>query len=81
MATIRDSVELHYIEAGIGAPVVFVHGSLSDYGYWEAQVRAFAEKYRAIAYSRRYDWPNDNRRGAATPPPSTPRTWPGSSTG
>jgi non-heme chloroperoxidase len=65
VATIRDNIQLHYVELGIGAPVIFVHGSLSDYSYWEGQVRAFAGKYRAIAYSRRYNWPNDNaaRRG------------------
>ena len=65
VAYIRDGVRLCYVELGIGAPVIFVHGSLSDYRYWEGQVRAFAGQYRAIAYSRRYNWPNDNpaRRG------------------
>jgi non-heme chloroperoxidase len=63
--TVGDGVELHYVERGAGVPVVFVHGSLSDGGYWNDQVAAFAASgYRAIAYSRRYNPPNTNR---ATP--------------
>ncbi len=40
--------------------MIFVHGSLSDYEYWEPQLQAFAKHYRAIAYSRRYNYPNSN---------------------
>lgn len=65
LAAIRDGIRLYYVSEGIGAPVIFVHGSLSDYGYWDGQMAPFAAKYRAITYSRRYNWPNDNpaRRG------------------
>ena len=59
---VGHGVELHYVERGTGVPVVFVHGSLSDGGYWTNQVNAFAKAgYRAIAYSRRYNPPNNNR--------------------
>lgn len=57
---IGDGITLHYVDEGSGIPVVFVHGSLSDGGYWADQVGPFATHYRAIAYSRRYNWPNDN---------------------
>lgn len=57
---IGHSVTLHYVEQGKGVPVVFVHGSLSDYGYWQDQMGAFSQHYRVIAYSRRYNFPNDN---------------------
>lgn len=57
---IGDGVVLHYIEAGRGPPVIFVHGSLSDYSYWHDQVEGFASRYHALAYSRRYDYPNTN---------------------
>jgi pimeloyl-ACP methyl ester carboxylesterase len=40
--------------------VIFVHGSLSDGGYWADQIDPFAKHYRAIAYSRRYNYPNVN---------------------
>ena len=49
---------LHYLDIGKGEPVVFVHGSIGDYRVWEAQLDTFATKYRGIAYSRRYAWPN-----------------------
>jgi non-heme chloroperoxidase len=57
---IGHGIKLHYVEMGTGDPVVFVHGSLSDYSYWEDQLPHFAESYRTIAYSRRYNPPNMN---------------------
>ena len=48
----------HYIDIGKGEPVVFVHGALSDYRSWGAQMDEFAKSYRVIAYSRRYAYPN-----------------------
>ena len=57
---IGNNITLHYIEQGTGIPVIFVHGSLSDLSYWQDQVGAFSESYRAIAYSRRYNFPNQN---------------------
>lgn len=59
---VGHGVELHYVDRGTGVPVVFVHGSLSDGSYWNDQVNAFAKAgYRAIAYSRRYNPPNNNK--------------------
>jgi pimeloyl-ACP methyl ester carboxylesterase len=57
---LRDGVELHYLERGKGVAVIFVHGSLGDYSTWDTQLGPFAETYRAIAYSRRYNYPNTN---------------------
>jgi len=59
-ADIGHGIALHYVEEGKGTPVIFVHGSLSDGGYWADQLGPFAKHYRAIAYSRRYDYPNVN---------------------
>ena len=53
-----NGVELSYVDQGRGVPVVFVHGSLEDYRSWQPQVDAFAERYRAVAYSRRHNYPN-----------------------
>jgi pimeloyl-ACP methyl ester carboxylesterase len=58
---VADEVELHYVERGKGVPVVFVHGTLGDYSVWDGQLAAFSENYRAIAYSRRYNYPNANK--------------------
>src|SRR5262245_46888036 len=54
-------VELHYVERGKGVAVLFVHGTLGDYSTWDGQLGPFAESYRAIAYSRRYNYPNKNK--------------------
>ena len=59
--SVADGVELHYVERGKGVPVVFVHGGLVDYTAWENQLAPFAESYRAIAYSCRYNYPNTNK--------------------
>ena len=56
---LRD-VTLHYIVVGRGEPVVLVHGGLEDYRAWSAQLAPLASHYRALAYSRRYNFPNRN---------------------
>jgi non-heme chloroperoxidase len=50
---------LAYVEQGTGPPVVFVHGGINDWRTWREQLPAVAERFRAIAYSRRYAWPNE----------------------
>jgi pimeloyl-ACP methyl ester carboxylesterase len=66
---VSPGVELHYVESGSGIPVIFVHGSLGDGGYWNPQVEAFAAAgYRAISYSRRYNPPNTNQPRPDDPP-------------
>src|SRR3989449_1003846 len=47
-----------FVERGTGIPVVFVHGSLGTLESWGPQIDAFATRFRVIAYSRRYHWPN-----------------------
>jgi non-heme chloroperoxidase len=54
-----NGAELAYVEQGTGQPVVFVHGGFNDLTIWQQQVPAAAQRYRAIAYSRRYAWPNE----------------------
>lgn len=53
-----NDVDLAYVAQGRGDPVILVHGSLGDYRSWRAQLAPFAAQYRAVAYSRRYHWPN-----------------------
>ena len=48
-----------YVECGRGEPLMFVHGAVSDYRTWQFQREEFAERFRVIAYSRRYNWPNE----------------------
>jgi len=57
---VGHGISLHYLEAGSGTPVIFVHGSLSDAEYWNDQIAPFAQHYHVFAYSRRYNYPNVN---------------------
>lgn len=54
-----NAAELRYIEQGSGVPVVFVHGSLTDFRTWAFQMEPFSKSYHAIAISRRYHYPNE----------------------
>lgn len=53
-----NNYQFHYVERGQGQPLVFVHGSASDYRTWQAQQAEFGQHYRTLTYSRRYHWPN-----------------------
>jgi pimeloyl-ACP methyl ester carboxylesterase len=49
-----NGTTINYWEQGVGLPVIFVHGAISDHRYWEFQHKAVAERYRFIALDRRY---------------------------
>ena len=50
---------LHYEETGSGVPVIFVHEFAGDHRAWEAQMRHFGQRYRAITYAARGYPPSD----------------------
>lgn len=50
--------KLHYIEAGQGEPLIFIHGTVGDYRAWISRMAPYSKDYHVIAYSRRYAWPN-----------------------
>ena len=54
-----NGTELAYVEVGQGEPVIFIHGGLQDYPMWTEHLPKFASRYRAIAYSRRNNFPNE----------------------
>ena len=54
-----DKIQLYYEEAGTGTPVVFVHEFAGDWRSWEAQVRFFSARYRAVTFSARGYLPSD----------------------
>lgn len=56
-----NGVDLSYVEEGKGQSVVFVHGYFGDYRSWRPQIGFFARRYRTIAYSLRYNYPNKGR--------------------
>lgn len=46
-----------YVEAGEGELLLFVHGSLCDYRYWQPQLDGMAKQYRCVAVSLTHYWP------------------------
>ncbi len=45
----QSGVRLHYLSAGTGRPIVFVHGFPEFSGAWEPQLRGFGRDHRALA--------------------------------
>jgi esterase len=62
---ISGNLEFHFVEDGSGSPLVLLHGVLGDWRNWEGLWPAFTNDFRTIAYSRRFNWPNQN-------PPDSP---------
>jgi pimeloyl-ACP methyl ester carboxylesterase len=58
-ATTDDGVRLYYEETGAGTPLIFVHEFAGDHRAWEAQMRHFGRRYRAITYAARGYPPSD----------------------
>jgi pimeloyl-ACP methyl ester carboxylesterase len=58
-ATTDDGVRLYYEETGAGTPLIFVHEFAGDHRSWEAQMRHFGQRYRAITYAARGYPPSD----------------------
>jgi pimeloyl-ACP methyl ester carboxylesterase len=55
-----NGVELHYISAGAGEPLILLHGGQGDYRAWEPQMSELSRYFHVISYSRRYHYPNQN---------------------
>jgi pimeloyl-ACP methyl ester carboxylesterase len=53
-----------YVEAGRGELLLFVHGSLCDYRYWQPQLDGLAARYRCVAVSLTHYWPDADRQSA-----------------
>ncbi len=44
---------LSVYDAGIGQPIVFLHGNASRWQHWEPQLRALSSQFRCIAFDQR----------------------------
>ncbi|HEX7282314.1 MAG TPA: alpha/beta hydrolase [Vicinamibacterales bacterium] len=53
-------VTLHYVERGAGEPMILLHGGQGDYRAWDAHLPELSRYFRAIPYSRRHHYPNNN---------------------
>jgi len=48
-----NGARLHYEVVGEGEPLVLVHAGIADSRMWDAQIEAFAQRYRVIRYDMR----------------------------
>lgn len=62
-ASTASGTSVPYVEAGSGEPMVFVHGSLCDYRYWDPQVAALSKHFRCVAPSLGHYWPETHAFG------------------
>jgi pimeloyl-ACP methyl ester carboxylesterase len=46
-----------FVEQGEGPLLVFVHGSLCDYRYWQPQLAGLSKRYRCVSVSLSHYWP------------------------
>ncbi|RQH02749.1 alpha/beta fold hydrolase [Paraburkholderia dinghuensis] len=46
-----------FVERGEGALLLFVHGSLCDYRYWQPQLAGLSKQYRCVSVSLTHYWP------------------------
>jgi pimeloyl-ACP methyl ester carboxylesterase len=61
---IVNGVELHYISAGSGEPLILLHGGQGDFRSWGPQIAALSRYYHVVSYSRRFNYPNQNPQTA-----------------
>lgn len=58
---------LFFQEAGEGEAIILIHGSQEDYRVFMPQLDLLKEDFRVITYSRRYNYPNNNKYMKGTP--------------
>jgi pimeloyl-ACP methyl ester carboxylesterase len=54
---LSGGLRMPYVERGSGPLVLFVHGSLSDYRYWQPQIDGLSAHYCCVAVSLTHYWP------------------------
>ncbi|NIA52258.1 alpha/beta hydrolase [Massilia sp. TW-1] len=59
-ATLPSGVRMPYVTHGAGEPLVFVHGSLCDYRYWNSQVTVLSQRFLCVSVSLSHYWPADD---------------------
>jgi pimeloyl-ACP methyl ester carboxylesterase len=52
-----SGIRMPYVATGAGEPLFFVHGSLCDYRYWNAQTSVLSKHFRCVSVSLSHYWP------------------------
>ena len=58
-AAIQSGIRVPYVVCGSGEPIVFIHGSLCDYRYWNSQTEVLSKNFLCISVSLSHYWPDD----------------------
>jgi pimeloyl-ACP methyl ester carboxylesterase len=56
-ATVPSGISVPYVISGSGEPLVFVHGSLCDYRYWDSQTEFLSKHFLCVSVSLSHYWP------------------------
>ena len=59
-ASIPSGVRVPYMASGAGEPLLFVHGSLCDYRYWNSQTAVLSQHFSCVSVSLSHYWPVDD---------------------
>lgn len=65
-ATLPSGIPVPFVANGTGEPMLFVHGSLCDYRYWNAQTAILSKHFHCISVSLSHYWPLADARVART---------------
>lgn len=57
LATLPSGTRIPYVASGAGEPLLFVHGSLCDYRYWDRQTDVLSHRFQCVSVSLSHYWP------------------------
>jgi len=65
-AMLPSGTRLPYVASGAGEPLLFVHGSLCDYRYWDRQTEVLSNQFQCVSVSLSHYWPLDEASADST---------------